>query len=299
MKPLELLRPPPLHSVSSASVRRFSPATDALIRRSRLRLPCSSTQSEPVRYPSSQNFNYRELVSSSHHSRLPDFYDFFQTKPEVLRSDYKPGVLDDVFLGLFRSRMVKEVGWDSEKPGYDGLIEVANRLMLIGRSSSYTRDAAVLPLLLLFLVRILVSLFPPFLLELYKMLISPLAGGQIAAVMVARVTQLSCQWLMGKCSVNTVDLPDGTSWESGRNASIWKKANVLAFVSTLTFFNDYMGVPLLMEPNFTDYSCQFKFGMAAPQPEDDVAVKEPCLAICPTASRRRIVPDSTVQCPKA
>ncbi|CAN0879090.1 Beta-carotene isomerase D27, chloroplastic, partial [Linum grandiflorum] len=206
------------------------------------------------------------------------------------------------FFTCFHCLKKQEVGWDSEKPGYDGLIEVANRLMLIGRSSSYTRDAAV---------RILVSLFPPFLLELYKLLISPLAGGQIAAVMVARVTQLSCQWLMGKCSVNTVDLPDGTSWQSGvfvERCKYLEESKCVGIcintckLPTQTFFKDYMGVPLLMEPNFTDYSCQFKFGVAAPRPEDDVAVKEPCLEICPTAGRRRIASkgsNSTVQCPMA
>ncbi|CAN0879095.1 Beta-carotene isomerase D27, chloroplastic, partial [Linum grandiflorum] len=160
------------------------------------------------------------------------------------------------FFTCFHCLKKQEVGWDSEKPGYDGLIEVANRLMLIGRSSSYTRDAAV---------RILVSLFPPFLLELYKLLISPLAGGQIAAVMVARVTQLSCQWLMGKCSVNTVDLPDGTSWQSGvfvERCKYLEESKCVGIcintckLPTQTFFKDYMGVPLLMEPNFTDYSCQ-------------------------------------------
>lgn len=31
----------------------------------------------------------------------------------------------------------------------------------------------------------------------------------------ARVTVLSCQWLMGTCKINSVDLPDGTSCESG------------------------------------------------------------------------------------
>lgn len=37
---------------------------------------------------------------------------------------------------------LQEVGWDSEKPGYDGLIDVANRLML-ARTNSETKDAAV------------------------------------------------------------------------------------------------------------------------------------------------------------
>ena len=31
----------------------------------------------------------------------------------------------------------------------------------------------------------------------------------------ARATALSCQWLMGRCSVNSVTLPDGKSWSSG------------------------------------------------------------------------------------
>lgn len=54
------------------------------------------------------------------------------------------GVMDEVFLNLFRKKMVEEVGWDSRKPGYDGLIEVANRLMLISPTNSHTKEAAVL-----------------------------------------------------------------------------------------------------------------------------------------------------------
>ncbi|KAL6978263.1 hypothetical protein U1Q18_019931 [Sarracenia purpurea var. burkii] len=142
----------------------------------RFRVPCSSNQSESVK-----------------------------TTETNLRSDYSPGIFDNVFLALFRSRMVQETGWDSEKPGYDGLIEVANHLM-IRRSNSETKEAAV---------RILRSLFPPFLLELYRMLIAPIQGGKLAAMMVARVTAVSCQWLMGPCAVNSVNLPEGSSWRSG------------------------------------------------------------------------------------
>ncbi|CAF2117079.1 BnaCnng08800D [Brassica napus] len=31
----------------------------------------------------------------------------------------------------------------------------------------------------------------------------------------ARVTVLTCQWLMGPCKVNTIDLPNGEAWENG------------------------------------------------------------------------------------
>lgn len=210
-------------------------------------------------------------------------------------------MLDDLFLSSFRNKLVQEVGLDSEKPGYDGLIELVNHLMMKGKSSSDARDAAI---------RILVSLFPPLVLKLYKILISPLAGGKIAAMMVARVTALTCQWLMGPCTVNSVDLPDGTSCQSGVFVERCKYLEESKCVGvcintcklpTQTFFKDYMGVPLLMEPNFSDYSCQFKFGILPPLPKDDTTLKEPCLDICPTSSRRKeVAMNSNVeQCPKA
>ncbi|XP_054803832.1 beta-carotene isomerase D27, chloroplastic isoform X2 [Prosopis cineraria] len=187
--------------------------------------------------------------------------------------EYKPSVFDNLFLQLFRNKLVaggggrnekeihhstpfQEVGWDSNKPGYDGLIEVANQLMMKGRTRIDTIEAAV---------RVLRSLFPPFLLELYKMLIAPIGGGKVAAMMVARVTALTCQWLMGPCKINSVDLDNGGSCSSGvyverckyleesKCASIC--VNTCKF-PTQTFFLDHMGVPLLMEPNFSDYSCQ-------------------------------------------
>ncbi|KAJ4850341.1 hypothetical protein Tsubulata_037457 [Turnera subulata] len=219
----------------------------------------------------------------------------------VAKSEYKFQFYDHLFLNLFRNKMVEEVGWDSEKPGYDGLIEVANRLMLTGRTNSDTKDAAV---------RILRSLFPPLLLDLYKMLISPIAGGKVAAMMVARVTMVTCQWLMGKCTLNSVDLPDGKSWQSGvfvEKCKYLEESKCVGIcvntckLPTQTFFKDYMGVPLVMEPNFSDYSCQFKFGVLPPSPEDDNILKEPCLDICPIATRRKETSRNidVVRCPKA
>ncbi|WMV36288.1 hypothetical protein MTR67_029673 [Solanum verrucosum] len=227
----------------------------------------------------------------------------------------KPKVFDNLFLSLFRNKMVQETGWDSEKPGYQGLIEVAHRLT-VGQDNSKTRDAAV---------RILKSLFPPLLLELYRMLVAPIHSGKFAALMVARVTALSCQWLMGPCAVNSVDLPNGSSLMSGVFVEKCKYLEESKCVGvcintcklpTQTFFKDHMGVPLLMEPNFTDYSCQkhhgnihnavqsnwqFKFGILPPQLEVDDALKEPCLEICPSSVRRKEMNHNmdAHKCPKA
>ncbi|XP_041990594.1 beta-carotene isomerase D27, chloroplastic-like isoform X1 [Salvia splendens] len=217
------------------------------------------------------------------------------------RKEYSPGVIDDVFLNVFRSKMAQEIGWDSEKPGYDGLIDVAHRIM-VGRSNSEATDAAV---------RILRALFPSWLLELYKKLVSPIAGGKVASVMVARVTALSCQWLMGTCTVNSVEMPDGSAWPSGvvfvEKCKYLEESKCVGVcintckLPTQTFFKDCMGVPLVMEPSFSDYSCQFKFGINPPPPEDDTALKEPCLQTCPKAIRRMELNSATVvsKCPKA
>ncbi|KAF5462406.1 hypothetical protein F2P56_018411 [Juglans regia] len=228
-------------------------------------LTISSAPSNPLFQPQSlpQKHAFRVLCSSFDSKPIQDGYT--AAKPD----NYKPGVLDDLFLNLFRNKMVQEVGWDSEKPGYEGLIEVANRLMMRGRTNSDTKEAAV---------RILISLFPPFLLELYRILIAPIGGGKIAATMVfvERCKYLEESKCVGIC-INTCKLP------------------------TQAFFKDYMGVPLLMEPNFIDYSCQFRFGVLPPLPEDDISLKEPCLEICPNATRRRkVAGDMDVpHCPKA
>ncbi|KAG4119970.1 hypothetical protein ERO13_D11G113100v2 [Gossypium hirsutum] len=220
---------------------------------------------------------------------------------EGSKAEYKPGILDHFFLNSFRDKLVKEVGWDSEKPGYGGLIELAKALMMNNRSNSHTKDAAV---------RILKSLFPPLLLELYKILIAPIDGGKVAAMMVARVTVLTCQWLMGTCKVNSVDLPDGTSCNSGvfvERCKYLEESKCVGIcintckLPTQSFFKDYMGVPLLMEPNFSDYSCQFKFGVSPPLPEDDNTLKESCLDVCPIANKRREIRRNVdaMKCPNA
>ncbi|KAK9084355.1 hypothetical protein Scep_030826 [Stephania cephalantha] len=230
----------------------------------------------------SQNSSTFRLGFSSIRSQSMDSASVVDSK-----SEYKLGVFDRLFLDLFRSKMVQEVGWDSEKPGYDGLIEVANQLMVKARSNAETVETAV---------RILRSLFPPLLLELYKMLVAPIGNGKLAAIMVARVTALTCQWLMGRCTANSVDFPDGSSWASGvfvERCKYLEESKCAGIcintckLPTQAFFKDYMGVPLLMEPNFSDYSCQFKFGLLPSEASEDEILRQPCLEICPNANRRR------------
>ncbi|KAL2934961.1 Beta-carotene isomerase D27 chloroplastic [Bienertia sinuspersici] len=148
----------------------------------------------------------------------------------------------------------------------------------------------------------------------------------------ARVTVITCQWLMGPCSVNSIELRDGSSCQSGvlveRCKYLEESKCVGICVNTCklptqvrgknnfqvcinTFFKDHMGIPLLMEPNFSDYSCQtfhmhniqFKFGVSPPTPENDSALKEPCLDSCPYVAQRgsKVVDrlSNAKQCPRS
>ncbi|KAJ4783412.1 beta-carotene isomerase D27 [Rhynchospora pubera] len=209
-------------------------------------------------------------------------------------------LLDPLLLNFFRAKMVHEVGWDSPRPGYDGLIQVANRL-LNAKSNQQTQLSAL---------RVLKSLFPTWLLVLFKMLVAPIAHGQLASMMLARATALSCKWLMGPCSVNSVLLPHGNSCSSGvfvERCKYLEESKCIGIcintckLPTQAFFKDYMGVELYMEPNFEDYSCQFNFGVPAVCPAVDKALKEPCLEICTNANRRRELgrtESDIAQCPQ-
>ncbi|KAL2643583.1 hypothetical protein R1flu_011170 [Riccia fluitans] len=214
--------------------------------------------------------------------------------------EYIPGPLDDFFFKLFREKMAEEVGWDSEKPGYEGLIEIVKHHYTRNSSKEVTEASTV---------RVLASLFPAWLLPLFRQLIAPLADGKIAAVMTAFVTQATCQWLMGPCTVNEVTLADGSTLLSGVHVHKCKYleeskcAGICTHtckIPTQSFIKDYMAIPLAMEPNFDDFSCQFKFGVAAPPRDEDPGLHTPCLSICPTAVARSALRGNLLkeQCPQ-
>lgn len=213
---------------------------------------------------------------------------------------YVPGPLDDIFLKIFRSKMAEEVGWDSPKPGYDGLVDIAKKLLLQYRSGEETERATV---------RVLRSLFPSWLLPLFKQIVAPFGDGKPAAMLCAQVTIATCQWLMGKCTITEVELADGSKIPSGvlvqkcKYLDETKCAGICIHtckLPTQAFMNGDMGVRLTMEPNYENFSCQFNFGVDPPPAAEDPALKTPCLAVCPTAASRgsiRGVPIES-QCPQ-
>uniref|UniRef100_A0A0E0DLK6 Beta-carotene isomerase D27-like C-terminal domain-containing protein n=1 Tax=Oryza meridionalis TaxID=40149 RepID=A0A0E0DLK6_9ORYZ len=263
----------PVASSSSRGLRRRRRPTTSLLR-------CSSPSADTA---SSSGEGGREYEPSF----ADDFlHAFFRAK--IVETFFKDHIGVDLYMEPnFEDYSCQEVGWDSEKPGYNGLIEVANRLMIKGKSALETKQSAV---------RVLRSLFPPLLLVLFKALLAPIANGQLASMMVARATALSCQWLMGPCSVFVEKCK---YLEESKCLGVCINTCKLP---TQTFFKDHMGVDLYMEPNFEDYSCQFNFGVSPPPLDTDKALKEPCLDICTNARRRKELgtgsSTDSLQCPQ-
>ncbi|EEC78459.1 hypothetical protein OsI_18326 [Oryza sativa Indica Group] len=169
--------------------------------------------------------------------------------------EYEPSFADDFLLAFFRAKMVEEVGWDSEKPGYTGLIEVANRPMVKGKSALEIEQSAV---------RVLRSLFPPLLLVLFKALLVPIANGQLASMMVGEFTRVTFFFeiiqKMLLTSVQVLEMPLTSVFVE--KCKYLEESKCLGMcintckLPTQTFFKDHIGVDLYMEPNFEDYSCQ-------------------------------------------
>ena len=57
---------------------------------------------------------------------------------------------------------------------------------------------------------------------------------------------------------------------------------------TQTFFEEELGVPVYMKPNFSDNSCEMMFGVTPPAKANDEAYQQPCFSECGTDLRRKL-----------
>ncbi|KAL4428507.1 hypothetical protein ABPG75_002596 [Micractinium tetrahymenae] len=203
--------------------------------------------------------------------------------PDYSAIDAQP--LNRAVYGLFRRRMVQAIGSDSQLEGYGAIIDLTRRLNAMHASPAGTQEATV---------GILRSLFPPWLPGAFAVMFSrPMPG--LSCQLNAWATWLTCQWLMGECEVNDVEI-DGGQIGKGHGVLV-KRCRYLeesgcasicinsCKVPTQALFQRHMGLPLEMKPNYEDFSCQFSFGKTPPPESEDAAFATPCFQQCPTARR--------------
>ncbi|WIA35590.1 hypothetical protein OEZ86_004011 [Tetradesmus obliquus] len=182
--------------------------------------------------------------------------------------------------------MVAAIGSDSQLSGYEAIIDLTRRL-----NASYSEAREVQ----LTTRRILNSLFPSWLPGAFKVMFStPLP--EFSCKLNALATALTCQWLMGPCKVNDVELDDGSVGEGMgvlvERCRYLEQAGCASIcinsckVPTQEFFEKDMGLPLTMTPNYEDFSCQFSFGKTPLPQQLDEAFSTPCFQQCPSRAAR-------------
>jgi len=202
--------------------------------------------------------------------------------------------VDDIFLSVFRDKLielsgVKEASPELElAPGYDGIVQVAMQMNIIHSNRTVIQDRAR---------QVLIALFPGWMPPWYSVLFSkpfPIFSAQ----MNAWATYVAGTWLMGECEINDIVLNDGVT--IGKNQGLKVKrcrfleesgcASVCVNsckIPTQRFFQENMGLPLTMEPDYETYECQFSFGKTPTEETENMAKSIPCLSRCPSAGALR------------
>jgi len=203
--------------------------------------------------------------------------------------------LDKIFLIIFRSRMAEKIGMDSNRPrdDYEGLMELA---ALMNSFYSDRREVQIIS------QDILRSLFPSWLPRQFGLLFAK-PFPEFSCRLNAWATKMAGTWLMGECEINDCDVDGdgGTTTGRGRNQGLLVKrcrfleesgcASVCinsCKIPTQKFFEEDMGLPLTMTPDYETGECQFSFGLTPDAQGEFDAKNIPCLSKCPTAGELRM-----------
>jgi len=211
------------------------------------------------------------------------------TDPKTIYSD---NAIDRAFIWLFASKMSAAVGQKSQLSGYDGFVDLSQKIMR-GRNASEQQELVTV---------VLRSLIPAPILRLIRTVVSPTR--LVCELNAWFATQLFV-WLVGPCEVRDVDvtMQDGQTRRQRSNVHIQKCRYLeqsecvgmcinMCKLPTQKFFTEDFGIPVTLTPNFEDYSCDMVFGQIPSALTDEEIYNQPCLKACDTAS------SAIAHCPK-
>jgi len=204
--------------------------------------------------------------------------------------------------GTVRNLLVKEAGHDSEKAGYDGLIDLVREVNDMPGTAADLQGRArgvfegILPALNLGFV-------PP----LWKKYVQPNVPQWTSNYAFFLVFYLLFPWLMGPMEgddIVEVDVPKDllpfTNFFSlpttfkvpqsvkAERCRFLEQSNCASVcvnsckVPSQNWLKDDFGMDLHIQPNYDDYTCRWKFGKPAPPLFEDEAIMVPCFTACPS-----------------
>ncbi|XP_077248442.1 beta-carotene isomerase D27 [Tasmannia lanceolata] len=210
--------------------------------------------------------------------------------PMGQKTQYKDGIFEKVFMSLFARKMGKFAsgkGGAGEKMGidYESFVDVSKRVMQ-GRSRTQQQQVVR---------EVLMSMLPPGAPAQFRKLFPPTKW---AAEFNAALTVPFFHWLVGPSEVVEVEI-NGVKQRSGvhikkcrylENSGCVGMCVNMCKLPTQDFFTNEFGLPLTMNPNFEDMSCEMIYGQVPPPFEEDPVSNQPCYAnMCSMAN-----PSSTI-----
>jgi len=213
-------------------------------------------------------------------------YSIFDTAEVTYDGDKKPVYRDNAFdkfmIGFFANRMAAAAGVPPPKHAtYKDLVDISFQVMRRQKTPEAQKNASLGVMLGLMpdrekSARMFKTLFPP---------------TKWSCEVNAWITVPFFGWLVGPCSLGETDV-NGVQQKSVvkiercrylEESGCTGMCVNMCKSSTQEFFTDTFGLPLTMNPNYEDYSCEMIFGLAPPPIEEDDAVLQPCLKTCATA----------------
>ncbi len=200
------------------------------------------------------------------------------------KTTYDDSLFDQLFIRLFARKMAKAVGERSNQSGYDGFVELSQKIMQ-GRTSQQQQELVAV---------VLQSLVPAPVLWGIRTFFSPT---QLVCELNAWFATQLFEWLVGPCNVEFAEVTTESGQVRQQKSAVHiKKCRYLeqsncvgmcvnmCKLPTQQFFTKKFGIPLTMTPNFDDFSCDMVFGQAPPPLETEDAYQQACLQACTVAS---------------
>ncbi|XP_022145266.1 beta-carotene isomerase D27, chloroplastic isoform X1 [Momordica charantia] len=210
------------------------------------------------------------------------------------KTKYSDGAFEKVFMTLFAGKMEK-FSKEEKKKGkwwdlydYESFVDASKRVMQ-GRNRVQQQQVVR---------QVLLSMLPPGAPAQFRKLFPPTKW---ACEFNASITVPFFQWLVGPSEVVEVEV-DGIKQRSGvhikkcrylENSGCVGMCVNMCKIPTQDFFTNEFGLPLTMNPNFEDMSCEMIYGQVPPRFEEDPVSNQPCYTnLCSLAN------PSASLCPK-
>ncbi|KAG0451610.1 hypothetical protein HPP92_026128 [Vanilla planifolia] len=197
------------------------------------------------------------------------------------KTEYRDGFFEKAFMGLFARKMERFASGGKSRRGiwewdYESFVDVSKRVM-VGRSRKQQEEVVR---------EVLLSMLPSGAPAQFRKLFPPTKW---AAEFNAALTVPFFHWLVGPSEVIEVEV-NGTKQRSGvhikkcrylENSGCVGMCVNMCKLPTQDFFTNEFGLPLTMNPNFEDMSCDMVYGQPPPPFEEDPVSKQPCYSnIC-------------------